>query len=186
MPRCGWKFFPFLRYILVYLLLTGYVHVGTCRVSPDHRYLAYTLDITGSEWFKLQIKDLRTGCILPNLQAEGVVSLAWAQDSCTIFYTLADKNQRPFRVLCADIKATNNSDGMNVFTESDSGFCVDITATKDGQFITVNSNSRTSSEEGITCSSFSLDFGRHFVAYAKLISFFKNCAGLLDRCKETT
>jgi protease II len=34
-----------------------------------------------------------------------------------------------------------------VFTESDSSFCVDITSTKDGKFITVNSNSRTSSEE---------------------------------------
>jgi hypothetical protein len=30
-----------------------------------------------------------------------------------------------------------------------SSFCVDITSTKDGKFITVNSNSRTSSEEGI-------------------------------------
>lgn len=35
-----------------------------------------------------------------------------------------------------------------VFTESDSSFCVDITSTKDGKFITVNSSSRTSSEEG--------------------------------------
>ncbi|OWM89438.1 hypothetical protein CDL15_Pgr024186 [Punica granatum] len=114
-----------------------YVHVGTCRVSPDHRFLAYTLDTTGSEWFNLQVKDLRTGCILPNLQAEGVVSLAWAQDSRTLFYTLADKNQRPYSVLCANIGASNNSDDTVVFTESDSRFCVDITATKDGKFITV-------------------------------------------------
>lgn len=32
-------------------------------------------------------------------------------------------------------------------TEHDSRFCVDITSTKDGKFITVNSSSRTSSEE---------------------------------------
>ncbi|KAK4763056.1 hypothetical protein SAY86_008824 [Trapa natans] len=149
----------------------GYVHVGTCRVSPNHRYLAYTIDINGSEWFKLQIKDLRTGCILPNLQAEGVVSLAWAQDSCTLFYTVADKNQRPFRVLCADVEAPNNSDGMNVFTESDSGFCVDITATKDGKFITVNSNSRTSSEEGITFS-FLIRFQEAFCYFCEVETIF--------------
>ncbi|KAF2282934.1 hypothetical protein GH714_043251 [Hevea brasiliensis] len=29
----------------------GYVHVGTCRVSPDHNFLAYTLDFTGNEQF---------------------------------------------------------------------------------------------------------------------------------------
>lgn len=40
-------------------------------------------------------------------------------------------------------------ENITVFTESDSSFCVDITSTKDGKFITVNSNSRTSSEEGI-------------------------------------
>ena len=39
-------------------------------------------------------------------------------------------------------------DDVPVFTESDSSFCVDITSTKDGKFITVNSNSRASSEEG--------------------------------------
>ncbi|WMV28034.1 hypothetical protein MTR67_021419 [Solanum verrucosum] len=51
----------------------GYVHVGTCRVSPDHNYLAYTIDVTGSEQFVLQIKDLRNDCVLPTLGVEGVV-----------------------------------------------------------------------------------------------------------------
>ncbi|XP_052198728.1 uncharacterized protein LOC127805924 isoform X1 [Diospyros lotus] len=123
----------------------GYVHVGTCRVSPDHRFLAYTLDITGSENFMLQIKDLRTGHILPKLRADAVVSLAWAQDGSTLFYTVSDENQRPYRVLSTKL----GSDSMvadPIFTENDSRFCVDITSTKDGKFITVNSNSRTSSE----------------------------------------
>ncbi|KAJ4838503.1 hypothetical protein Tsubulata_030463, partial [Turnera subulata] len=40
-------------------------------------------------------------------------------------------------------------DDVAVFTENDSNYCVDITSTKDGKFITVNSNSRNSSEEGI-------------------------------------
>lgn len=33
-----------------------------------------------------------------------------------------------------------------IFTENDSKFCVDVTCTKDGKFVTINSNSRTSSE----------------------------------------
>lgn len=75
----------------------GYVHVSTCRVSPDNNFLAYTLDSTGSEQFMLQIKDLRSGCIIPKLQVNGVVSVAWAQDGCTLFYTQSDENQRPCR-----------------------------------------------------------------------------------------
>nr|XP_023925734.1 uncharacterized protein LOC112037158 isoform X1 [Quercus suber] len=123
----------------------GYVHVGTCRISPDHNFLAYTLDITGSERFMLQIKDLRSGCVVSNIQVDGVVSLAWAQDCNTLFYTIADDNQRPYRVLCTKLGCPDMDD-VPVFTESDSSFCVDITSTKDGKFITVNSNSRTSSE----------------------------------------
>lgn len=70
--------------------------MGTCRVSPDHNFLAYTVDITGSEHFMLQIKDLRSGLMIPKLQ-EGVVSLAWAEEGRTLFYTQADENQRPYR-----------------------------------------------------------------------------------------
>ncbi|PSR88196.1 Protease [Actinidia chinensis var. chinensis] len=123
----------------------GYVHVGTCRVSPDHNFLAYTLDITGSEKFMLQIKDLTTGHILPKLRVDGVVSLAWAQDGCTLFYTVSDENQRSYRVLCTKLGSDSMFD-VPVFTENDSSFFVDIASTKDGKFITVNSNSRTSSE----------------------------------------
>nr|XP_011462973.1 PREDICTED: prolyl endopeptidase-like isoform X1 [Fragaria vesca subsp. vesca] len=123
----------------------GYVHVGTCRISPDHHFLAYTLDIKGNEQFILQIKDLRRGCIIPKVQINGVVSLAWAEDSSTLFYTLSDENQRPYRVLCSKL-GSDDMDNITVFTENDSSFCVDITSTKDGKFITVNSNSRTSSE----------------------------------------
>ncbi|KAH9772229.1 prolyl oligopeptidase family protein [Citrus sinensis] len=96
----------------------GYVHVGTCRVSPDHNFLAYTIDTSGDEQFMLQIKDLRNQCIVP-------------------------------RVLCTKL-GSDSTDDAPIFTEGDSGFCVDITSTKDGKFITVNSNSRASSEEDAT------------------------------------
>lgn len=125
----------------------GYVHVGTCRVSPDHKFLAYTLDTTGSESFVLQIKDLTTGCIIPRSRVEGVVSLAWAKDSSHLLYTVSDETQRPYRVLCTKL-GLDGSDSL-LYTENGLGYCVDITSTKDGKFITVNSNSRTSSEEGL-------------------------------------
>ncbi|XP_050905337.1 uncharacterized protein LOC127119193 isoform X2 [Lathyrus oleraceus] len=123
----------------------GYVHVGTCRVSPDHNYIAYTVDISGGERFVLQVKDLRSGLLDPKVEVDGVVSLAWARDATSLFYTQSDENQRPYRVLCRKLGYDLVND-LTVFTESDSRFCVDITSTKDGKFITMNSNSRTSSE----------------------------------------
>lgn len=80
----------------VAVAFVGYVHIGTCRVSPDNNFLAYTLDIIGHEQFFLQIKDLSRNSIISNHRVEGVVSLAWAQDG-SLLYTLCDQNQRPYR-----------------------------------------------------------------------------------------
>ncbi|KAM0941718.1 putative oligopeptidase B [Dioscorea sansibarensis] len=125
--------------------LYGYVNIGTCRISPDHNFLAYTLDTRGSELFVLQLKDLRTGSMILGSEVEGVLSLAWASASDYLFYTLCDENQRPNRVFGRKLGADVADDLL--FTENDLSCCVDITSTKDGKFITVNSNSRTSSEE---------------------------------------
>ncbi|CAL1395198.1 unnamed protein product [Linum trigynum] len=114
----------------------GYVHVGACRVSPDHNFIAYTVDVNGSEQFLLRIKDLGDGSIVQRSEVEGVVSLAWARDGRTLFYTVSDENQRPYRVLCTEVGSDGTND-MPVYTENDSSFCVDITSTKDGKFITV-------------------------------------------------
>ncbi|KAK1272661.1 hypothetical protein QJS04_geneDACA016534 [Acorus gramineus] len=124
----------------------GYVHVGTCRVSPDHKFLAYTLDITGGESFVLQVKNLETKSIIMKSRIEQVVSLAWSTDSHWLLYSVCDDTQRPYRVLCMEL-GSNVADSL-LYTENDPQFCVDITSTKDGRFITINSNSKSSSEEG--------------------------------------
>ncbi|PQQ17042.1 dipeptidyl aminopeptidase BI [Prunus yedoensis var. nudiflora] len=107
-----------------------YVHVGTCRISPDHHYLAYTLDTKGNERFMLQIKDLRSGCIIPNVRVDDVVSLAWAQDGRTLFYTVSDETQRPYRhtspLVCCSKLGSDDIENITVFTESNPSFCVDI------------------------------------------------------------
>lgn len=50
------------------------------------------------------------------------------------------------RVFCK--KLQSDDAGFLVFTEEDVNCCVDITSTKDFKYMTVNSNTRTSSEEG--------------------------------------
>ncbi|PON76732.1 Peptidase S9A, prolyl oligopeptidase [Trema orientale] len=116
-------------------ILLHYARVGVKReeILLDWNKIA---EQYGNEQFILQVKDLRTGYIIPNLQVNGVVSLAWALDGSTLFYTQADDNQRPFRVLYSKLESDDTA-GIPVFTESDSSFCVDITSTKDGKFITV-------------------------------------------------
>ena len=60
----------------------AFLGLGAYEVSPDGRYLAFSLDETGFREYTLQIKDLRTGHLLAERFAK-VKSVAWASDSAT-------------------------------------------------------------------------------------------------------
>jgi oligopeptidase B len=66
-----------------------FVGIGNVEVSDDQNLLAYSTDFTGFRQYGLQVKDLRTGQILPDT-AERVTSIDWAADNKTIFFTTED------------------------------------------------------------------------------------------------
>ena len=51
-----------------------YFEIETVDHSPDHRYLAYAVDTTGSEFYALKIRDLETGEDIATLTEEAAVS----------------------------------------------------------------------------------------------------------------
>ena len=78
-----------------FVTYAGYVHIKSCRISPDHRFLAYTLDTSGGELFSLEVKDLPSKHVIFSLPDKGIVSLAWSHDSEHLFYTVCDETLRP-------------------------------------------------------------------------------------------
>ena len=72
------------------------------------------------------------------------------------------------RVFCKKMQSAEA--GFVVFTENDVNCCVDITSTKDFKYITVNSNTRTSSEEGFYFDLFWVQF-QIFVMFRQLYLF---------------
>ncbi|KAF8781070.1 hypothetical protein HU200_001043 [Digitaria exilis] len=113
----------------------GYVHIGSCRISPDHRFLAYTVDTSGGELFSLEVKDLQTQNVVFSSPDKGIVSLAWARSCESLFYTVCDETLRPNQVFCK--KLQSDEPEFLVFTEKDVNCCVDITSTKDFRYMTV-------------------------------------------------
>lgn len=64
-----------------------FMGIGALEVSDDGNLLAYSTDNTGYRQYRLQVKDLRTGRLLPDT-AEKTGSVLWAKDNKTIFYTV--------------------------------------------------------------------------------------------------
>lgn len=78
-------------------LLTGYAYEELSEVSPDHKFLAYTMYDKDNDYFRLSVRNLNSGALCSKPQAECVSNLAWAKDGQALLYVVTDKNKRPYR-----------------------------------------------------------------------------------------
>ena len=108
--------------------------VAAMLVSPDNTLLMYSTDVTGFRQYKLQVKDLRTGKLLPD-SAERVTSVAWAADNKTVFFVQEDgttkRSDRLFRM-------TLGSAPVEVYYEPVEQFRMQVGTTRDRKFIELN------------------------------------------------
>ena len=58
----------------------GFISLGAFSISPDHQRLAYSLDTSGEETYRLFVKELTSGAVteLPFEACDG--SMTWAND----------------------------------------------------------------------------------------------------------
>jgi oligopeptidase B len=121
-----------------------YLSLGLFEISPDHKILAYSLDITGAESYSLYFKDLERGVVLDDRIEDVSYSLEWANDSQTVFYTVEDHAKRPYRLLRH--KLGQDGDDVLVFEEPDELFRVGLGKTKDDAFLVLGIASIETSE----------------------------------------
>jgi len=121
-----------------------FMAVGAYTVSDDGNLLAYSTDSTGFRQYTLRVKDLRTGAVLPD-RMEKVVSVAWAGDGRTLFYTVEDAAKRSHRVYRHVLGADPAKDEL-VYEEADERFGVYVGRGRSKRFVLVSSGSHTTSE----------------------------------------
>ncbi|HET6671721.1 MAG TPA: S9 family peptidase [Pyrinomonadaceae bacterium] len=120
-----------------------YLGLGAYAVSDDGNYLAYSSDTTGYRQYKLQVKDLRTGQLLPD-SVERVGSVMWATDNKTIFYSTEDAVTKRSDKFFRHVIGTDKSD--LVFEDKNELFDVYGGRTRDKKMILIASGSKTSTE----------------------------------------
>lgn len=120
-----------------------YLGLGAYAVSDDGNYLAYSTDTTGYRQFKLHVKDLRTGQLLPDT-VDRVGSVMWATDNKTIFYSTEDAVTKRSDKFFRHVLGTDKHD--LVFEDKDELFDVYGGRTRDKKMILIASGSKTSTE----------------------------------------
>ncbi|MBW3619631.1 MAG: S9 family peptidase [Actinobacteria bacterium] len=123
----------------------GYFALGGLAVTPDHRIVAYSTDVDGSEVFTLRFRDLATGEDLDDV-VEGVsYALAWFNDSATILYTRMDAAKRPYQVWRHRL-GTDPADDVLVHQEDDERFWLGCGRTRSRRFVVIEAGSKVTSE----------------------------------------
>jgi oligopeptidase B len=114
------------------------------EVSPNHKLLAYSVDLDGAENYVLSIKDLATGKIFDD-QIQDIAALEWANDNKTIFYVKVDQAKRPFQLYRHPLGTDPKQDPM-IYEEKDEVFNLDLSKTKTEAYLLATSSSATSAE----------------------------------------
>ena len=127
----------------------AYFKIGQCRHSPDHRRLAYSLDLNGSERYRIFVRDIDTDRVIDGPIEDAHGDFVWANDGRTILYTVIDKNHRPHQVrrhvVGAD-QAPDSAPDLVVYDEPDAGFFISLDKTESGRFVLITGHDHSTSE----------------------------------------
>ncbi|MGA4320855.1 S9 family peptidase [Ectopseudomonas hydrolytica] len=121
----------------------GFLSVGAFSISPDQRRLAYSLDSSGEEIYRLFVKELDSGRIseLPFDDCDG--SMTWAGDSQTLFFTELDDTHRPYKLYRHRL---GTSGAEQVFEEADGRFFLHCYRSSSERQLILQLGSKTTSE----------------------------------------
>ncbi len=120
----------------------SYLGLGAYKVSDDGSLLAFSTDVTGFRQYTLQVKDLRTGELLPD-RIEKTGSVDWAADGKTLFYTVEDDAKRPYRLYRHVLGVMEDT---LVYEETDAQFNLEASRSRSKAFLFVTSESSDTTE----------------------------------------
>ncbi|HZE74733.1 MAG TPA: S9 family peptidase [Gemmatimonadales bacterium] len=121
-----------------------HLRLGASEVSPDHRYLAFTVDFSGDEAHTLLVRDLATGELLADRITGTAPLVAWADDN-TLFYVLVDEARRPWAAHRHRLGSDPADDAL-VYAERDEAFFVEVGRTRSGEWVLLEIASATTTE----------------------------------------
>lgn len=131
--------------------------VRSAQPSPDHAYVAYTVDVTGGETYELRVRHVGTGVERAvDTVKETSGSFAWGLDRGTIFYGSLDEAHRQHKVWrrtfaprdAAAAAASTASEAVDecLWTEDDEVFSAFLSKSLSDRFLFFGSGSSETSE----------------------------------------
>jgi oligopeptidase B len=123
-----------------------YFGVGDLEVSNNDKFLAYTLDTKGSEYYTIYIRDIKTNELVTNEITETSGGITFSLDDKYIFYSKLDKNHRARKIFRHEIGNSNKTDEI-IFEEKSEAFTVGFEISSDEKFYFISTSDHNTSEQ---------------------------------------
>jgi len=123
-----------------------YFGIGDLEVSFNDKYLGYSLDTKGSEYYTIYIRDINTKKLITEKIEETSGSITFSLDDEYIFYSKLDENHRPRKIYRHKL-GTNTKDDQLIFEEKSEAFTVGIGLSSDDKYFFINTSDHNTSEQ---------------------------------------
>ena len=127
-------------------LNTEYFGVGDLVVSNNDKYLGYSLDIKGSEYYTIFIRDIKTKKNITKKIIETSGSITFSLDDKYIFYSKLDENHRARKIFKHEIGNFKDKDEL-IFEEKSEAFTVSIGLSSDEKYYFISTSDHNTSEQ---------------------------------------
>ena len=127
-------------------LKTEYFGVGDLEVSFNDKFLGYSLDLKGSEYYTIYIRDIITGKLVTEKIEDTSGSISFSLDDKYVYYSKLDKHHRPKKIFRHKIGTTVKEDTL-IFEEKNEPFTVGIGLTSDEKYFIITASDHNASEQ---------------------------------------
>jgi oligopeptidase B len=127
-------------------LKTEYFGVGDLEVSWNDKYLGYSLDLKGSEYYTIYIRDIETGSLVTEKIEDTSGGITFSLDDKFIFYSKLDENHRPRKIFRHKIGTPVKNDEL-IFEEKSEAFTVGIGLSSDEKYYFIATSDHNTSEQ---------------------------------------
>ena len=123
-----------------------YFGIGDLEVCHNDKLLAYSLDVKGSEYYTIFVRNISSNKIITKKILDTSGSILFSLDDKYIFYSKLDKNHRAKKIFRHKIGNFNNNDEL-IFDEKNDAFTVSIGLSSDEKYYFITSSDHNTSEQ---------------------------------------
>ena len=127
-------------------LKTEYFGVGDLEVSYNDKLLGYSLDLKGSEYYTIYIRNISSGKLVTEKIEETSGSITFSLDDQYFFYSKLDEFHRPRKIFRHKIGSSVKNDEL-IFEEKSEAFTVGISLSSDEKYFFITTSDHNTSEQ---------------------------------------